>query len=106
MTKQAFKNFVKNHPELITHVKNGKMSWQKFYEIYDIYGEDDKAWKDFLEVNTVFDITAFLKNLNLDGLKEGINNVQRVLGLIQDINPKANQGPSIKPKPLYKHFED
>ena len=36
-----FKSFVKKNPKLITFVKNGSMSWQKFYELYDLYGEDD-----------------------------------------------------------------
>ena len=36
--KEEFKNFARLHPELVTYIKNGNMSWQKFYEIYDIYG--------------------------------------------------------------------
>jgi hypothetical protein len=31
-----FKLFVKNNPNLITYVKNNTMSWQKFYELYDL----------------------------------------------------------------------
>ena len=34
-----FKNFVKNNPHLITYVNNGSYTWQKFYEMYDLYGE-------------------------------------------------------------------
>lgn len=32
--KEEFKLFVKSHPELIRYVKNGEMTWQKFYETY------------------------------------------------------------------------
>ena len=42
--KTSFKEFVSHHPELITFVKNKESTWQDFYEIYDIYGEDEKAW--------------------------------------------------------------
>ena len=32
------------------------MSWQKFYELYDLYGEDNNVWNDnlikILTVNT------------------------------------------------------
>ena len=38
--KEAFKSFISTHPELITYVKNKESTWQDFYEIYDIYGEN------------------------------------------------------------------
>lgn len=43
-----FKNFVKDNPKLIKYVKSDQMTWQKFYEIYDLYGSEESAWKDFL----------------------------------------------------------
>ena len=43
-TKEKFKIFVKKNPILIKYVQNGSMTWQKFYEIYDMYGEDNNAW--------------------------------------------------------------
>ena len=109
-TKNNFKEFVKIHPELINHVKNGNMTWQKFYEIYDMYGEDENAWKDFITVpiTTIgtFDIMNFLKSLDLDSIKEGVNNIQRVLGLLQDMNQSEKTVNNPKPRPIYKHFED
>lgn len=112
-TKENFKEFVKKHPELIKHVKDGKMTWQGFYEIYDMYGEDENAWKDFLTVAAAttassFDIMNFIKNLDLDGVQEGINSIQRVLGLLQDMSPNTNT-PNTRvrrPRPLYRHFDD
>ena len=32
-----FKLFVKNNPNLITYVRNNTMSWQKFYELYEVH---------------------------------------------------------------------
>ena len=49
--KEEFKEFVKKNPRLITFIKNGDMTWQKFYEIYDIYGDSSDAWKDYLVSN-------------------------------------------------------
>lgn len=114
-TKEKFKDFVKKHPELLRHVKDGKMTWQGFYEIYDMYGEDEGAWKDYLTVAatttaataTSFDLMGFLKSLDLDSIQEGVNSIQRVLGLLQDMNPSStNTTQTRKARPLYKHFED
>ena len=120
MKKEEFKEFVKKNPKLITYVKNNEMTWQKFYEMYDLYGEDENIWKDYLKKEEVKEVvktatTGFgisevvnwLKNVDLDGLQEGIGNVQRVLGVVQDFTKKENKEVSTyKPRPLYKHFED
>ena len=122
MKKDEFKEFVKKNPKLLNYVKNGDMTWQKFYEMYDLYGEDEGIWKDYIKeekiennaskVVTGFSIGEFinwLKNVDLDGLQEGIGNVQRVLGVVQDFSKKDNKETSkqtYKPRPLYKHFED
>ena len=45
---ENFKSFVKEHPSLIKYVKNKEMSWQSFYEIYDLYGDKDTVWKEYL----------------------------------------------------------
>lgn len=117
-TKEKFKDFVKKNPVLLKHVKDGKMTWQNFYEIYDIYGEDETAWKDYLTpvaeaaaattaTTSSFDLMSFLKNLDLDSIQEGVNSMQRVLGLLQDMTPgQTPKTEARKPRPLYKHFED
>ena len=43
-----FKSFVKKNPNLVNYVKNDTMSWQKFYELYDLYGEDENIWGEYL----------------------------------------------------------
>ncbi len=113
-TKEKFKDFVRKNPVLLKHVKDGSMTWQKFYEIYDMYGEDEVAWKDYLTVGAAttsamasFDLMRFLKNLDLDSIQNGVNSMQRVLGLLQDMSSsKSNTETPRKPRPLYKHFED
>lgn len=129
MKKEEFKEFVRKNPKLISYVKNNEMTWQKFYEMYDLYGEDESAWGDYInpkenkEVKdnsnvtkagvaglTLSEVVNWFKNVDLDGLQEGIGNVQRVLGVVQDFskkdNSKATPKETYKPRPLYKHFED
>ena len=135
MKKEEFKQFVKNNPRLIKYVKNNEMTWQKFYEMYDLYGEEEGVWKDYIEVTqevkedaenkvekvgkagkagiaglTLSEVVNWFKNVDLDGLQEGIGNVQRVLGVVQDFSKKDNTSTEVKqtykPRPLYKHCED
>ena len=50
---------------------------------------------------------GFVKNIDLDSVENGINSLQRVLGVLQDFGTnKATTENSYKPRPLYKHFED
>ena len=115
MSKEAFKSFVKQNPSLIKHVKKGDMTWQKFYEMYDLYGESNDIWKEYLNdtekvTSSTLGLTDFLtwlKTVNLDSLQEGIGNIQRVLGVVQDLSKKDTKTEEpYKPRPLYKHFED
>lgn len=121
--KDEFKDFVRKNPKLISYVKKGEMDWQKFYEIYDLYGEEETAWSGYLTTEEPVraatagaatglgfsEIMNFIKNIDLDSVQEGVNSVQRVLGVIQDFNSKDSTTPKkeeYKPRPLYKHFED
>lgn len=110
--KEKFKNFVKVHPSLLNYVQNGDMTWQKFYEMYDMYGEDDNIWNKYLNNGFqnasnlgIFDL---LKNVDLDSIQTGINSMQRVISLFQDMTVKNNKDSNqeVKPRPIYKHFED
>ena len=47
--KDEFKEFIKSKPELIDLVKNKKYTWQDFYEVYDLYGNDDDVWNKYNE---------------------------------------------------------
>lgn len=106
-TLEEFKSFVKKNPSLIKHVNNGNMTWQKFYEMYNLYGEDNTVWKDYIGVATgvgISELVSYFKNINLDSIQNGVNNIQRVLGVLGDI--KSTPKEEYKPRPIYKHFDD
>lgn len=119
--KDEFKAFVRKNPSLIRYVKTGEMNWQKFYEIYDLYGEDENAWNEYLKKEetvekaaaatataTVGDFFNFLKTIDLDSLQETVSSLQKVLGVFGDLTNKNTETPKqeYKPRPLYKHFDD
>lgn len=121
--KEEFKNFVKENPRLSNFVRSGEMTWQKFYEMYDLYGKDTEVWKDYLikpESQTgekaaaaatgafgLTDLVGMFKNIDLDSIQNSVSSIQRVLGVFQDFSkPETPVKESYKPRPIYKHFED
>jgi len=117
MSKESFKIFARNHPELATSVLNGKATWQKLYEIYDIYGENHNIWSNYFKEevsNNGVDFSSFrelfntFKNLDMDTVQKGVNNIQKTIGLIQEmgLGSSKNLGNNYEPRPLYKYFED
>ena len=52
MSLDNFKNFVKENPKLANFVRNGDMTWQKFYELYDLYGPFHDIWNKYLGITT------------------------------------------------------
>ena len=112
MSKESFKLFAKAHPELLNYIKSGEMTWQKFYEIYDIYGEEEKAWKPYLS-SSKFNINLkdIFKNIDTKSIQEQINNAQKAIGVVQELTTKkgvedlVTKGPA-SPRPINKIFED
>lgn len=112
MSKETFKAFVRKHPKLVTYVNQGEMNWQKFYEMYDMYGEDHEVWNSYLiepkKVEPKKDLMEYFKNINLDSVQESIASIQRVLGVLGDLAVAKEETPKNirEPKPIYKHFDD
>jgi len=120
-----FKSFVRQNPNLANYIKDGSMTWQKFYELYDMYGSENEVWNSYKKNDvrndnvtktaaslgsfTLADTLNFIKNIDLDSLQNGISSIQRVVGVVSDLTNKntVSQNKSeYKPRPLYKHFED
>lgn len=128
-SKEEFKIFVKKHPELIKYVKSGEMNWQKFYEIYSLYDEDNEAWNEYFDnhrtenVNSnnnsnlnnnygVGELFNMIKNVKPEVLQQNITSIQKFLGFVSEFvgDKTATKKPSGKgiytPRPTKKIFED
>lgn len=111
-SKEEFKEFVRNNPNLIKYVRDGSKTWQNFYEIFSLYGNDSTAWSEYLgnskDVSTSsFDFLSWIKSIDVDSIQDSVSSLQRVLGVVQDFTSKDSSSVTdYKPRPLYKHFED
>ena len=114
------KIFLNSSFSLIKFVKEDKMTWQKFYELYDLYGTDESIWNKYIlrdrsgVEDSISKITNMVKNVNVDSIKSHINTAQKAIDFVSDLtkkNPTPNiaenlaKGP-VSPRPLNKFFED
>ncbi len=127
MAKEDFKRFVRSHPELVNYVNKGTMSWQKFYEMYDIYGESNSIWKEYQPTNQTINNTStssttsknntvgdtslkdlfnMVKKIDLDSVRKGAEGLQKAIALVQDFSLGSKQTNNYQARPLYKHLED
>lgn len=111
--KENFKNFVSKNPDFIKTVKEGKVSWQKMYELYDLYGEDDKIWDDYRSSGIIESLNSFnikgllnsLKGINLETFQNNISSLQKAVGFLEDLTrenkkkttKKKNQNSALDP---------
>ncbi len=116
--KEEFRTFVKDKPELSDYIKSGEMSWQKFYELYDLYGGDRSVWDKYPGIkkqtnlgSSMGKIGDILQNVNIDSIQEHIGTAQKALGFVQELTNKGvssvakAKGPST-PRPINKFFGD
>lgn len=126
-SKEEFKGFVKEHPELIKFVRNGSMTWQKFYELYSLYDDKAEVWKEYINPNSeninvkinnksnpnfgVNDVFNMFKNMKPEVLQQNINSIQKFLGFIQEFvgdSDRIETPPrsGYTPRPTGNMFED
>ncbi len=111
--KEEFKTFASSHPELIESIKSGEMTWQKYYEIYDIYGDKAEVWDKYLKQTPKNDsLSKLIKNIDMESIQNHINTAQKALGFISELTSKGAsnveslaKGPTT-PRPINKFFGD
>lgn len=98
-----FKKFVSNHPEFVDYVSSNKTSWQKIYELYDLYGENNSIWNKYKKISPKESVDlkglfSILKNINLDSLEENISSIQKAVGLVEEFTKPNKEEESVEPK--------
>lgn len=119
--KEEFKAFVRKRPELIKYVNSGEMTWQKFYEQWSLYGEDENVWKDYKNNNissssntkqesfNLGSIADMIKKVDMNSVQKGVNSLQKIIELLQGFTAKdvaTSNSKTYEPRQLFKKFED
>lgn len=79
-----FKEFLKTIPSIKQDVLNGRYTWQQLYEIYVMYGKDDKFWQLYKTNSNNLDLNALLeiiKNIDLNALSSSLSSIEKVLNV-------------------------
>ena len=120
MNKEGFKNFVRKNTNLASFVEDKKMTWQQFYELYDLYGEDSDVWDKFKNnnstsnnlnnvgvVGTIKEIYNLLKGIDLETVQKALTTADKAIEAFKGFNKKDNiNNSSFDERPKYKYFED
>lgn len=107
-----FKQFIKSNPSFASYIKDGTMTWQKFYELYDMYGEDSSIWDEYKQEKkkspTINDIVNMAKNIDMNKLQDGVNSLSKAVGLFSDLftSKTGTNTTTYKPRAVYRRFED
>jgi division protein CdvB (Snf7/Vps24/ESCRT-III family) len=106
--KEEFKSFVRKNPSFADHVQNKNTTWQELYELWDMYGEDDKVFSKYQSTSStdLNSIISGIKNINMDNVKKNLNSIEKGIRMFQDFIKKEDVKPSYEPRPVFKRFED
>lgn len=110
--KEQFKNFISNHPELVSYIQRKEMTWQDFYEIYDIYGDSSDAWTKYFnndnrgKEDIIGELTGLFKNINIDSIQNHVNNAQKAINIIQELTKKTPEVITKVERPITKFYGD
>lgn len=118
MSLENFKKFVRTKPNLVDYVRKGEMSWQDFYNIYDLYGEQNSIWDKYSKsvgnagsTVTLKDMFGMIKNIDMTEVQKSISSIQKGIGYLEDIvKTKETDIPvrksSYEERPLYRYYDD
>lgn len=118
--KEEFKKFVQKNPNLASYVNNNKMTWQQFYEMYDLYGENNSIWNNFKDnigsskspttgnfISTVKEFIDLFKGIDLNTVQKTLSSIDKAIESFKGFSTNNNSvNNNYEERPKYKYFED
>ncbi len=104
--KENFINFVRNNKGLVDCVRKGNATWQSLYEVYTLYGEDEKVWSKYLnnKDSSVEELINIIKGVNLESVRKIGDGLQKTISLVQDIS--GNEEPVYEKRRVFEDLDD
>lgn len=121
MKREEFKKFVQKNPQFVKYVQNKKMTWQQFFEIYDLYGENNSIWDSFKDtpnsntkktlatgglVATVKELFELFKGVDLSTIQKTLSSLDKAIEAFKGFNNNDSSQNTYEERPRYKYFED
>ncbi len=108
MAKEDFIRFVKSNPSLVDYVRKNNDSWQNLYEVYALYGEDDRVWRKYLNNrdSSIDELVSLIKNVNLESIRRVVDGLQKTISLVQQIGSKEEYKQPYEKSPVYEDLDD
>lgn len=108
MSKEDFIRFVKANPSLVDYVRKNNDRWQNLYEVYSLYGEDERVWKKYLDNrdSSIDELVSLIKNVNLESVRKVVDGLQKTISLVQQIGSKENYKQPYEKSPVFGDLDD
>ena len=113
MSKEEFKAFVRNRPNLAGFVNRREMTWQEFYDMYELYGPNSSIWDKYITTSSTISLKSFfdvLKNMDMGEVQKSIGSIQKGIGYLRDMvserQTKEVKKETYEPRKIYEHFDD
>lgn len=119
MSKEEFKNYVRNHHFVKEGVDKGEITWQRAYEAFDLYGEQAPELiqlnKELIPPEVAPTPTSFpsqpntflmsLASLDWNQISHAVDNLSRMVSMAKEVAGK-DESKSEKGQQVFKRYND
>lgn len=103
-----FKTFVTTIPSIKEEVLSGRYTWQQLYEVYVMYGKDDKFWQPY-RTTAGMDLTGIMslvKNIDMNALSNSLSAIEKVLNMASGLFTKDDDKPKAPTRQNNKWYDE
>ena len=121
-----FKEFIKNHRHVFKLIETKKYTWQELFERYDIFGPDDKLFKEEsnededisssnkeeenqrssskVNENTTNNIFDTIAGIDVNKISDGLNGMKKILNILNEVT-KPEEQPMVTRRKMSKPYK-